>query len=698
MLFRVLRFLGYLTGVLGLAFVFFVANPLHANFEVCSPVSGEASVWYDLEPLYGHSREDVEVGCQVWHFDILSTENPSLTLSLPLSPGTYQIKSAWVQALFLPVESPLSSLVAWKNIHSLKETPDGLEVVTKAGSSAPELIFTLGRPRLLLAMHAAASLAVALFSVLLGWFLRFLLVERRGVFHRVEVFLRRIWRGDFSLGRELGLYILLGMGLHLYAFTQFPLFIDAEMAAMRQDATVWLAEDRWVAWLLEKFVFSQPVMPFLPVLLLLLALSFSYALILRIHSLPRDWRSYLLFPVLAVYPVWAFWATFPANLPSISVGLACASLAAWLFVHFSPQQGRLGGWSLLGQAALLTIALGAYQTLLFWYVALVLGAMLWRWERVHPTKKDFLFFWVSVGLAVLLHFLLNAVLRFIFPFPEISRGYLQTFYQMDALLSSPMQVFSNAFLFEMRSYYGGQDSKYGISISALAAAFFVAVFWGIFRSALWTPQKKFGYWFLFVVWLSSPFWLNLLSARENATRSFLSLAYITWFFAALPTYSRRYSARMVGIVLSLALAGQFLQANYLSSSLSFLTQQQDLHLAHSIYEQMGAIQTDDPDEGVWLVDVYGGFRASLPYPAPWSGTQGSSFFSFSWTTPGSVRAVQYMRLLGYPNLQPVSPAQAKSLIPFFQSMPAYPAAGYIRLVDGIYLIKLGEAPDPWHKP
>src|SRR5690606_10508589 len=107
----------------------------------------------------------------------------------------------------------------------------------------------------------------------------------------------------------------------LYSLTNYSISIDQELAAWRTDQRIWADQGRWLTYFLTVYVLPQPVVPFLPTLILCASLLLSYLIILAAHNLGLNWKTLLLFALYAAFPFWYFIAEFYANLLSVGVGL-----------------------------------------------------------------------------------------------------------------------------------------------------------------------------------------------------------------------------------------------------------------------------------------------------------------------------------------------------------------------------------------
>jgi hypothetical protein len=117
-------------------------------------------------------------------------------------------------------------------------------------------------------------------------------------------------------------------------------------------------------------------------------------------------------------------------------------------------------------------------------------------------------------------------------------------------------------------------------------------------------------------------------------------------------------------------------------------------LASQIYNRISLIDSNFDKEKDVVINTFGRVSFSpLAYKVPWSGSMGASFFD--WDGGSTARISAYMRLLGYKVTQLPKNEKLK-YIHYFKDMPAWPSSGSIKKVEDVYLIKLGEEPDPVH--
>src|SRR5262245_5522091 len=64
----------------------------------------------------------------------------------------------------------------------------------------------------------------------------------------------------------------------------FSLSNDEEKALFRADPAVWLAQDRWLAYLIERFILPPPVLPFFPLFVFGGLVSLGYIVVAKCHG------------------------------------------------------------------------------------------------------------------------------------------------------------------------------------------------------------------------------------------------------------------------------------------------------------------------------------------------------------------------------------------------------------------------------
>ncbi len=696
-----IKFLGILlVALILLTILGQIVFPAVLRMEICSERTGISSLYYQgPDGKYWPARSSMQAGCQILAFDLLAYHNPSLQLHLPAAANFYVIRDVWLQVGWFRVDVDLDSFYARKDIENISRTSEGIRITMSSDAPDPQVAFALGRPRRIAALHWGSSFAL----LSLAAFLVIVLSRRnwdaniQQAIHQLVIFLKQ---ESFQL-REFAALAGMSITLNIYLISNFSISIDDEMAAFRVQPDIWLEEGRWTTYLLERFVFPQPVIPYAHNLMFALSIALAYMFLVRAHNLPRDWRMFLAFPVFGAFPTWWFITAFYANLPSVSLGVMLVTLAGFIFAR-TRSAGRGIPWGWLGlQVALLTVAVGGYQSFLLMYLAVGVGLVLLEYVFEDALSNQMRSVWLSLAqlgavsvLGFATYWAINSITQNLIVMRTST--YIDSFWNLKTLLEEPLLVLMVSFIAEIRAYYSGAVSKYGISLFSVGLVVFFT--WLAILASSWDKgwRRILVSLMLWSGLLVLPFMLNLLSAKELPTRSFLAIPYILWLMAAMLLQRKNVVVKAINAVLVSVLIFQIVIAQGMYAATEYVTQQHDRMLAADLYVRMSAIDEGfDRNEKIH-VDFYGTKPADIIYPNPLSGTMGVSIFEFAWQREDIWRMVNFMKLLGYANLQPVEYEQRLQLTPIFETMPAWPAPGCVQKVNDVYLIKLSDNPDRVH--
>ncbi|ADK84624.1 conserved hypothetical protein [Desulfarculus baarsii DSM 2075] len=507
---------------------------------------------------------------------------------------------------------------------------------------------------------------------------------------------------EFSLG-QFAIFFATAIAFNLYFLSNFTLSIDDEIAAFRTDPSAWIGQGRWLLYLVEKQLFPQPVLPYVPNVVFCATMAAAYALLVRAHDLRDDWRIYFSFPVFCAFPIWPFIAAFYPNLPALSFGVLFVCAAAFLHSH-SPVLAVLLRREAIGsslanmtmQAVLLAMALGAYQSLFMLYLAMGLGVIARAaLSGVEDDRFSAANAWRAVWhvclvgcCALAIYLLISRIALWLMPF---GTAYIGNFFNLQELVRNP-QGLAYLFLSEMRSYYLVASQKYGGSLSAvpwLIAIALVAVAMNV------RAKQKSVILFVtlsFFAVLVSPFLLTLITAIEMPVRAFVSVPYVIWFLAICALGSKKLVITVASVLVLIALQFQAVRATGNHAAAVTIALEQDKLLAADLYRRMAGLGFDESKP--IMIDIFGRRFCKTAYPAPWSSTFGASFFG--WDEGNINRMVRFMRLLGYPKITPL--AEKKRLLNTrkFLTMPSWPAPGSVVKQGDVFLIKLSDKSDFIH--
>ncbi|HJR22736.1 MAG TPA: glucosyltransferase domain-containing protein [Dongiaceae bacterium] len=482
----------------------------------------------------------------------------------------------------------------------------------------------------------------------------------------------------------------------------FSLSIDEEKALMRTDPGLWVAQDRWLIYLIELFVLPPPVLPFFPLFVFGALASLGYIAVAKCHDFDlADWRVLLLFVLFSAFPALFFILDFSMTTPSCGVALLLACLSLFLFDRVmdamaEPGHGRRRLMGLFALQALLGAGvIGVYQSLILLVAVGCCGIFLIRALRgpALPLRHILLlhaYLLAMLVAGVLLSYLIAYGLQWLIGHHA---GYTGRFVRPDRLVESPWNVIQKI-LREYWAVYGGKRAVYGfryVTFPLLLVLGMVAL-----GARAW-QRGRLAVLLVILYMLGMtliPFAIHPLSGGKLPYRTLVSVPYVFWFFAAAAALSHVAWIRRAGIVLVIIVA---LQSLYTFSSFQAqkrLVLDHDRQLASQIYQRVVAEIPDFNRKQVYRIDFYGDHEFRIPYREVGGSTWPASFFE--WDNGSPSRIVDFMTILGYSNFKNLDDATRAALLPVTEKMPIWPAAGSVQVVDGVILVRLGARPGIAH--
>lgn len=498
----------------------------------------------------------------------------------------------------------------------------------------------------------------------------------------------------FSI-HEFVAFVVMALFLNLYPLSNFLLSIDDEFIAY-DPYKKWLTVGRWTAALIDRYVFPQPIIPYVPYAFFSICLALAYIFLIWAHNLPRDFRIYLAMLVFITYPIWQFIGSFDGILPAIGVGVVLVALSGLLLA--CTRKRWLGDahflTSIILQVVMVTVAIGAYQSFLLMYLGvgfgIVLTGMLRDRDPLGVVLRSAIQILAVVVVSTLLYYIIAELAQWL---TNISAStYLDSFLYTQLLFSDPLRFLRSYFVSEAFAYYSGSISKFGVAFPASGIITLLSLLSVIVRIWHEDVSRKLASVVLWSIVIATPFLFNVISI-VLPTRSLFPIAYAMWLMTILLLSEKRRLLLILNIVFVCFLILQSVNINGLYNARLSITQQSDRLLAADLYDRIAALDATFDRTQPIFIDVYGKTDNHLLYPGP--GTIGSSFFS--WDDGRPTRMVTFMRLLGYSNLNVLPDDQRLKLTPYFEKMPAWPATGCVQKVDGVYLIKLSRSPDKLHQ-
>lgn len=475
----------------------------------------------------------------------------------------------------------------------------------------------------------------------------------------------------------------------------FSLSIDDELAVFRRDPAVWLAQDRWVNYLIERFLLRPPVIPFFPIFVFGALASLSYMIVVKAHRYSLDQAPVLLvFILFGAFPIFYFILDYSVAMVSIGVGVLLSCVAVFLFDRMlhalaSPESGRRGIARLFaGQVILGSVAIGIYQSLILLVAAGCCGLFLLRYLRgpAMPVRQILLVhacLACSIVASVALSFLISRGFQWLL---GVQPSYIGKFVRIDRLWDDPLLVIK-MFAKQYWSIYGGKRTVYGfryVTFPALLAL-------GMFALAARAPERRAKSVLFIVLYMigitAIPLGINLVAGGSMPLRALIAVPYVFWFFAAGAVLSHIPAVRRIAIVLVAIVAIQCLYTFSVFQAQKRLVLDHDKLLASEIYARIVKEIPDFDRLKPYVVEISGAHEYRSIYREIPTSTLSASFFEIDRNNRD--RIPYFMKIMGYANLVPADPATQQAVRPIIQNMPVWPAAGSVRVVDGIVLIHLG---------
>ena len=480
----------------------------------------------------------------------------------------------------------------------------------------------------------------------------------------------------------------------------FSIAIDNEGAAFRQNPDVWIMQGRWTAYFIE-LVFAKTTVPFLTTALFCIAAAVSYIFLLISHNLKISPLTYLAFPLFSAFPIWKHLGLFTASMPAMAWGLLVSCIAAYLFskvidIILSRGNGSLLSnnvvYLTLSQAFLIALAVGAYQSFIIVFACFGLGIIMLRILSdpeidFYKLTKILSSIIVTILLSLSIYTAIEYSLLYVL---NLKISYIQGFYHPDQLLEHPIQVIYLVFE-HATTFYLGDPSLFGILLRTPKFIIILGMLTVLFSAIPSHSTRKFSLKLVLIgLSLSSllaPFALSFMSGYILPFRALIAAPYVIWLFAILAIISRSKIMKMLGVVAISCALFHILYLSCISAATRQITQQHDFIVASQIYERVALANTNFNPDKIYNIDFFGALPIRTIYPKSFQSTEGASFFE--WDGGNVTRILLFMRFIGYPNLRSLSIEERTKLIPIYEAMPSWPAAGSVKVIKDLTLVKLG---------
>jgi hypothetical protein len=505
--------------------------------------------------------------------------------------------------------------------------------------------------------------------------------------------LNQLINRDLDMWKAFPYLMMISVFFYFSGLSFFSIPIDAEFSALRNDPTIWASQGRWTAYLVERFLVPQSTIPFLPLAMFCVCMSVSYILVLISHNLKINWRSYLLYPVFCAFPIWICLTNFSTNAPSASIAILLTSMAIYLFRAFTfdfilaPNAPRLKLFPIIIQALLIAAAIGAYQTFLLLFMSYGFGVILMTSVSGETIdSKKFMKIFTVLAFTIFLSFLFYTLIQYAFLFLfNMKTVYIEAFFHPGRWLEGPMMLVEEMFWYIVQNY-SGDPIIYSSQIYAMVPVMLLGAF-SVFSSR--DGHSTLLKIFLIISLLLIPFSLYIVGGGVNPrSRTLIAIPYVVWIFGYLACTNRQVLLKALSICAVSLTIFQSINIASMTAANKSITLNHDRMLAQSIYQRMVSLHPDFDRHKSYPIDFFGALPLRTIYPALTEDVnQVSSLFQAQNGSP--LRMIHFMKIIGFNNLSFMSKEDRTRLIPHYDGMPIWPAAGSVKVVDGITLVKLG---------
>jgi len=484
---------------------------------------------------------------------------------------------------------------------------------------------------------------------------------------------------DQVAGHQAVIVGLIALVFLVYGFElfNFNLTIDEEVHAFSLDPTIWVSQQRWGLYVLNRVLMPYTVVPVVPLAIGLTLHFLAVLVLLKAWNVVDAWEQFVVGALVIATPTMAYIYTFSTIAYGIGAGLFLSALSLVLF-----QRGI--GIRRYWAAVPAGFALGIYQPFGLALVC-VFVVYLIRSAASEDVDRAEVAHMAGVGLvAIAIH--LMATVIFMAALAEAGTEYVDQFIDLGLLFEQPLEVFRGIGSIAAR-VYGGGEAVFGHRVWALPlllAAYFVSFAWRVASSDR-SPATRLLLLLLFPFVLVLPFLGGLFSGGYVALRFLVAVPFAVGGVTAIG-WSPHRSAQRILIVLAALVLLQFSASVNSLFGASHLALEQDRALGTRVIHQIELEMSEAPSNPRFLEIVGVPTRTSSEL-VPRSETFGASFFE--WEQGNVYRIVFFLRTLGFDALNGLPVAERGALVDIGSMMPVFPAPGSVVVERDVVIVKFG---------
>lgn len=498
-----------------------------------------------------------------------------------------------------------------------------------------------------------------------------------------------IWQGILK-NRALIIYLaVIGLLSFTYDLFNFSVNIDSEIHAEGFGPNNgWVMQGRWGMYFLSWLILPDTVMPFTPMFIAMCGSAIGMFFFLHTLSATRSTADYLAAPIAMACPVLYFAYYFTTLGYGLGIGFAAVNIGMFFLTR----------WTLSGALtaiALFTFGIGIYQAVLplimvifgFYIISLLINTVNITFLEI--CKRVMVFILVIVVAYVLYELVKRWSLHYVgVPY---AAQYLSEFDDFQPTRDYLIPALKKTWLAAWRYYTGGR-LYYLYNLFSLKLLFCLSLFFTCVK-VLQSPAKLYmrllGILTVLVI-LATPMAMLVMNSGEMPPRTMLGVAYVLSglvFFAA--SVDSKIVRTIIG-VLAITCFYKFTLVNNRYSLANHMTWQADREFSVMLMQRMGEVWHKMPPK-----DIYSkypmelvGVRELLPTPfIPHREVIGTSFYY--WSAGDIQRVTDLLLTMGITDYKPATQQERLSVVEQAQTMPSWPAAGSVDVINGIIVVKVG---------
>ncbi|MBS0967668.1 hypothetical protein CYR40_21885 [Chimaeribacter arupi] len=452
-----------------------------------------------------------------------------------------------------------------------------------------------------------------------------------------------------------------------FELTHFTLSIDEEFS---NNYLQTIALGRWGHALLRLFIFPEPYAPWFTTLCALLFASAAAVVMAKVLQFSAH-ISLCFVALFIALPQFAYQLQFSNQADTVGLGFLSAALSVYYFKRATP----LYGLSIITYV----FAISIYQSLAFLPISLILLCVIKENIEGKNNKQSLLTLAGFAAISVLSVIAYELILLSFQHYYQVSgASYFSSLINWGKLSTS--QVISQtvhyiADFFTFNGFYGLQP------FSLVVIPFLFLSFSLIYKKGIAGMVPVM----LLVGLLFSPFVMPVISGGFQAPRVLTSLSLVmAGLFSLMMMYLSNKAVNIlfsaIILLIGSASASQLFYSDYMSEKADSLLATQITTQIYQTYPDFNAETT-----GIYF---FGMPKRDNIWKKPNSDVFGYSFFT--WDGGNNARMIAYYRALGIASLHKASETQLSTVREQAKTLPVWPAAGSIAMINNVLVIKLGE--------